>query len=53
MSDTVTKWHEMNDEPKVTYGNSISDQDRSDAYKILAYYNEDSIRLAAKILDLE
>jgi len=30
-----------------------SDEDRKEAYKILAYYNEDSIRLAAKILDLE
>jgi dihydroorotase len=32
-------------------GSTISDEDRKDAYKILAYYNEDAINLAKRLLD--
>ena len=32
-------------------GETISDEDRKDAYKILAYYNEDAINMAKKLLD--
>ena len=35
----------------VKLGGTISDEDRKDAYKILAYYNEDAINMAKKLLD--
>lgn len=60
MSDSVTKYYEsmsdreiMNAKRGISMGSkeTISEEDRKDAYKILAYYNEASIKLANKILD--
>lgn len=60
MSDSVTKYYEsmsdreiMNAKRGIKIGSkeTISEEDRKDAYKILAYYNEASIKLANKILD--
>ena len=66
MSDSVTKFYEnMSDREimnakqgllpqtgeTVEFVKSISEEDRKDAYKILAYYNEDAINMAKKLLD--
>ena len=62
MSDSVTKYFEdmsdreiMNAKQGITgdvsFAKKISEEDRKDAYKILAYYNEDAINLAKHLLD--
>ena len=59
MSDSVKKWHEMQEEEK--QDNLLQDyvetkkeqQLRKRAYRILVEYGETEIRLANQILDLE
>ena len=66
MSDSVTKFYEnMSDREimnaksgfipqtgeEIEFVKTISEEDRKDAYKILAYYNEDAINMAKKLLD--
>tara|TARA_B100000683_G_scaffold273816_1_gene320359 strand:- start:138 stop:326 length:189 start_codon:yes stop_codon:yes gene_type:complete len=59
MSDSVKKWHEMQEEEK--QDNLLQDyvetkkeqQLRKRAYRILIDYNEEEIRLANRILDVE
>ena len=64
MSDTVTKYFETMSDREImnaksginattnpTLVSTISEEDRKDAYKILAYYNEDAINMAKKLLD--
>ena len=59
MSDSVKKWHEMQEEEK--QDNLLQDyvetkkeqQLRKRAYRSLIDYNEEEIRLANRILDVE
>ena len=62
MSDSVTKYFEdMSDREimnakqgigaDVSFAKKISEEDRKDAYKILAYYSDDAINLAKHLLD--
>jgi|TARA_R100000030_G_scaffold100544_2_gene93835 hypothetical protein len=59
MSDSVKKWHEMQEEEKQDnllqdYVETKSEQLlRKKAYRILVEYGEREIRLANQILDLE
>lgn len=59
MSDSVKKWHEMQEEAKQDnllqdYVETKSEQLlRKKAYRILVEYGEREIRLANQILDLE
>ena len=59
MSDSVKKWHEMQEEEKQDnllqdYVETKSEQLlRKKAYRILVEYGEKEIRLANQILDLE
>ena len=59
MSDSVKKWHEMQEEEKQDnllqdYVETKSEQLlRKKAYRILVEYGEEEIRLANQILDLE
>ena len=54
MSDSVTKWYEMNEDTTrpFTYSppKEVSEEDKKDAYKILSYYEKNAILYAAKIL---
>lgn len=53
MSDSVTKWHEMN-EVKFEVGKTVTrltDDQKKEAYKVLAYYDAEVILFAAKILN--
>ena len=76
MSDSVSKWHEMQEDKLIfespdggktvtsrPFGGDVNDKTivqqpeiskevKRDAYTILSVYSEDSIRLAAKILDV-
>jgi|TARA_Y100000361_G_scaffold131293_1_gene127869 hypothetical protein len=59
MSDSVKKWHEMQEEEKQDnllqdYVETKKEQAlRKRAYRILIDYTEDEIRLANRILDVE
>ena len=59
MSDSVKKWHEMQEEEKQdnllqSYVETKDEQAlRKKAYRILVEYGETEIRLANQILDLE
>ena len=59
MSDSVKKWHEMQEEEKQDnllqdYVETKTEQAlRKRAYRILIDYTEDEIRLANRILDVE
>jgi|TARA_R100001463_G_scaffold133493_1_gene194941 hypothetical protein len=59
MSDSVKKWHEMQEEEKQdsllqSYVETKDEQAlRKKAYRILVEYGEREIRLANQILDLE
>jgi len=59
MSDSVKKWHEMQEEEKQdnllqSYVETKDEQAlRKKAYRILVEYGEKEIRLANQILDLE
>jgi len=53
MSDSVTKWHEMNDDTEVWHAKAkkfISEGHKEQAYRILVEYPKESILEAARIL---
>lgn len=63
MSDSVKKWHEMQDEKRLYPGDIIIKEDKGiktlpitdvkkKAYKLLCEYDEDVIRMAMKIIDI-
>ena len=52
MSDSVTKWHEMQEDKQLREKVELTEQERKDAYKILAYYSENSIKHAYEILSI-
>ena len=55
MSDSVKKWHEMQEENStpIVFQKKLSEEQRKEAYKVLAYYDAEVIRYAANILDSE
>ncbi len=63
MSDSIKKWHEMQEERKLYPGDITITQDqgvktlpiaqlKKKAYKLLCEYDEDVIRMAMKIIDI-
>lgn len=65
MSDSITKWHEMQEEKKIFESpdggktiksrpivepKSLTEEQKKEAYKILAYYEKEVIEYAARIL---
>lgn len=53
MSDSVKKWHEMNEVKfeKAPSAAKLTDDQKKEAYKVLAYYDAEVILFAAKILN--
>lgn len=63
MSDSIKKWHEMQEERKLYPGDITITQDqgvktlpitevKKKAYKLLCEYDEEVIRVAMKIIDI-
>lgn len=53
MSDSVSKWHEMNEETQVWHAKSkavVSEGHKRQAYNILVEYPEEAIFEAARII---
>lgn len=65
MSDSVKKWHEMQEDKKIYESpdggktvferplkvpNELTDDEKKEAYKVLAYYESNVILYAARIL---
>jgi hypothetical protein len=53
MSDSVTKWHEMNDQTEVWHAKAkkfISKGHKEQAYRILVEYPKEAILEAARII---
>ena len=54
MSDTVTKWHEMNDETEIWHAKAkhfVSEGHKQQAYRILVEYPKEAILEAARIIE--
>ena len=52
MSDSVKKWHEMQeDKNPTTTTNVLTDEQKKEAYKILAYYDTEVILYATSIIN--
>ncbi len=53
MSDSVKKWHEMQEDknPTTTTTNVLTDEQKKEAYKILAYYDTEVILYATSIIN--
>ena len=66
MSDSVKKWHEMQEDKKIYESpdggktvferplrvpNELTDDEKKEAYKVLAYYESNVILYAARILN--
>lgn len=53
MSDSVKKWHEMQEDknPTTTTTNVLTDEQKKEAYRILAYYDTKVILHAASIIN--
>jgi hypothetical protein len=56
MSDSVTKWHEMQEDKKASSAQEQSDREKSEikkkAYRLLCEEDERVIRMAMKILNI-
>jgi len=63
MSDSITKWHEMQDERRLYPGDIVIKDNievktlpivdlKKKAYKLLCEYDEEVIRMAMKIIDI-
>ena len=65
MSDSIKKWHEMQEDKKIYESpdggktvferplrvpNELTDDEKKEAYKVLAYYESNVILYAARIL---
>ena len=54
MSDSVKKWHEMQEDKNpttTTTTNVLTDEQKKEAYKILAYYDTEVILYATSIIN--